>query len=404
MFDTPTPDVERLNRLRAGMAAAGLDALFLRLPENILHATGFWPASGFCAALVPRDGDAVLFVPEGEEQYAASAWTADVRLFPPGAIDRAASFYDLMAPHVATAVERLGLGRANIATEASFDMVATAHWQGEVRVPAPQAEAVIRAAAPDARFADASNLLREARRVKSVREIAAIEAATRAANTGLEAGRAAVQPGASEIDVALAIQAAIARTSEGTDPVTRRAGGFATVMSGPLSANARRHYNVSSQRRLAEGDHLTVELGVYVDGYWSDLTRVYAVGEPSIRLREIHALVERAQAAAIALMRPAVPAAEVDAAARRVIAEAGLADHFPHGLGHCLGLQWHEGPALVPASDRRLEAGEVYTVEPGVYIDGWGGVRIEDVVAVEPAGARVLAPYDHGTTPRGRGR
>src|SRR5262249_10239577 len=148
--------------------------------------------------------------------------------------------------------------------------------------------------------------------------------------------------------------------------------------------NACRHFNVSTNRRLGRGDLLTIELGAYCDGYWTDLTRTYAVGgEPDERQRAIHDLVTRAREAAIARMRPGV-------LAREVIAAAGYGDDFPLGLG----LQWHEPPLLHPASDHVLAQGEVYTVEPGIYRDGWGGVR------VEANGGENLSPYDRGLTAR----
>src|SRR5262249_28313213 len=144
-----------------------------------------------------------------------------------------------------------------------------------------------------------------------------------------------------------------------------------------------------------------IELGAYCDGYWTDLIRTYAVGgEPDERQRAIHDLVTRAREAAIARMRPGVLARDVDAAAREVIAAAGYGDDFLHGLGHGLGLQWHEPPLLHPASDHVLAQGEVYTVEPGIYRDGWGGVRVEDVILVGANGGENLSSYDRGLTAR----
>jgi Xaa-Pro aminopeptidase len=393
-------DNERLGRLRREMLAAGMDALFLRLPENILYVSGFWPVSGFCAALFPRDGEAVLFVPFGEVEYAAGAWTAKVRDFPSGSLENLASYYDLMAPAVHDACQRLGLGRAVVGYEGGFDLVATAHWQGEVRVPAAPTIALLESVVPHATLTDATYALRRARRVKSARETAAIRRASEVACRGLDAGRAAIRPGASEIDVSLAVQNQIAREARGLGPLAERTSGFATVMSGPLTANARLHFDISTNRRLAAGDLVTIELGAYCDGYWSDLTRTYVVGgEPDQRQRDVHDLVAVAQAAAIARMQPGVLACEVDEAARDLIVEAGLGPNFTHGLGHSVGLQWHEGPVLHPAEDHPLAVGEVYTVEPGVYVDGWGGLRLEDVVAVGEHGGQILSRYDHRLVP-----
>lgn len=393
-------DQVRVDRLRHEMAAAGIDALFLRLPENILYVSGFWPVSGFCAALVTRDGDTTLFVPLGEDEYATSAWTSDVRTFPAGSLASTASYYELMAPAVRESIRARRLASAMIGYEGSFDLVATAHWQGEVRVVAAPTVNLLWSVASGASLRDATPLLRQARATKSPREIAAMRRASEVAIRGLAAGREVIAPGTSEIEVALAIQSRIALEARGLGPSAERTGGFATVMSGPLAANACRHFDISTNRRLAPGDLLTIELGAYCDGYWSDLTRTYVVGEPDARQRAVHELVVRAQEAAIARMRPGALAREVDAAARAVIGASGYGDQFPHGLGHAVGLQWHEPPALHPASDHVLAEGEVYTIEPGIYLDGWGGIRVEDVVAVGPNGGENLSPYDRGLVAR----
>ncbi len=380
-------DAERVGRLRREMAAARVDALFLRLPENILYASGFWPVTGFGAALVPADGPPALFVPQGEVEYADRSWVQEIHPFPAGVLDRSASVYDLMAPALRDVCLQRRLNAAAVGYEGGFDLVATAHWQGEVRVPAAPTVALLRSVLPGATLKDATSVLRAARAVKSRREIAAIRRASAVACLGLDAARQMIRPGVTEIEVALAVQARIATAG------AERTGGFATVMSGPLSANARLHFNISSNRRLQAGDTLTIELGAYADGYWTDLTRAYAVGPPSDRQRAIHDVVRRAQEAAIAALRPGLPAREVDAVARRIVDNAGYGAHFPHGLGHSIGLQWHEPPVLHPASDHIVTAGEVYTVEPGIYLDGWGGIRLEDVVAVDNAGSDVLSPY-----------
>ncbi len=386
-------DSERVGRLRREMAAAGVDALFLRLPENILYASGFWPVTGFGAALVPADGPPTLFVPQGEVEYADRSWVQEIHPFPAGVLDRSASVYDLMAPALRDVCLQRRLNAAAVGYEGGFDLVATAHWQGEVRVPAAPTVALLRSVLPGATLKDATSVLRAARAVKSRREIAAIRRASAVACLGLDAARQMIRPGVTEIEVALAVQARIATAGAGSGPGAERTGGFATVMSGPLSANARLHFNISSNRRLQAGDTLTIELGAYADGYWTDLTRAYAVGPPSDRQRAIHDVVRRAQEAAIAALRPGLPAREVDAVARRIVDNAGYGVHFPHGLGHSIGLQWHEPPVLHPASDHIVTAGEVYTVEPGIYLDGWGGIRLEDVVAVDNAGSDVLSPY-----------
>jgi Xaa-Pro aminopeptidase len=163
------------------------------------------------------------------------------------------------------------------------------------------------------------------------------------------------------------------------------------VQSGPNSAMP--HVEPSS-RKLEEGDFVLLDFGAAFHGYNADTTRMAVVGEPSVRHREIHDLVLRAHDAAIDAARAGVTTGDVDAAARRVIEAGGHGEHFFHRVGHGLGLEVHEDPSLDPGSSTVLETGMVFTIEPGIYIPGFGGVRIEDDVAVDEEGCRVLTKAD----------
>jgi Xaa-Pro aminopeptidase len=143
-------------------------------------------------------------------------------------------------------------------------------------------------------------------------------------------------------------------------------------------------------RALAEGDVIKMDFGAKVGGYHTDMTRTVAFGEPATELRKVHDVVAAAQQAGIDALRPGVAAGDVDGAARRVIDDAGYGDRFTHGLGHGVGLEIHEGPSLRRDGDDLLPAGAVVTVEPGVYLPGMGGVRIEDAVEVSEDGPTVL--------------
>jgi Xaa-Pro aminopeptidase len=145
-----------------------------------------------------------------------------------------------------------------------------------------------------------------------------------------------------------------------------------------------------TDRPLRRGDVVKLDFGCVVDGYHSDMTRTVAFGEPDGRIREIHGTVLRAHLAGIDVVRAGVTGAGADAAARAVIRQAGYGDRFGHGLGHGVGLEIHEGPSLRSDGEDVLPAGAVVTVEPGVYLPGVGGVRIEDMVVVEERGSRPL--------------
>jgi Xaa-Pro aminopeptidase len=164
----------------------------------------------------------------------------------------------------------------------------------------------------------------------------------------------------------------------------------AGIAAGPSAASP---HAEPGDRVVAEGDLVLVDAGAAVDGYCSDSTRMFAVGDVSDSLRAVYELVREAQQAGLDAIRAGAAAREVDAATRAVIADAGYGENFGHGLGHGLGLLVHEAPALRPESDDVLTAGNVVTVEPGIYLSGVAGVRIEDLVVVTDDGCEVLTSF-----------
>jgi Xaa-Pro aminopeptidase len=154
--------------------------------------------------------------------------------------------------------------------------------------------------------------------------------------------------------------------------------------------NAAEPHHDPNHRTLEEGDVIKLDLGALVEGYHADMTRTIAFGAPTAELRKVHDVVRQAQQAAVDAVRPGVTGIQVDAAARDVIADAGYGERFVHGLGHGVGLQIHEAPWLGTTQDNVLPEGAVVTVEPGVYLDGIGGVRIEDMVEVTSDGCEVV--------------
>jgi Xaa-Pro aminopeptidase/Xaa-Pro dipeptidase len=232
-------------------------------------------------------------------------------------------------------------------------------------------------------------LVEELRRVKDAEELAWIERAQEAVDAAFEeVVLGGLRAGVTERELALALEVAM-----------RRAGaedrGFEPIVA--FGEQAAEPHHDPTDRPLAPGDVVKVDIGAACGGYRSDMTRTVALGEPPARLRELHALVAEAQAAGIAAVRPGVPAREVDRAARAVIEGAGLGEAFPHGLGHGVGLEIHEIPFLRADApeEEAVPEGAVITIEPGVYLPGLGGVRIEDMVQVTPSGARVI-----GRSPR----
>jgi Xaa-Pro aminopeptidase len=164
---------------------------------------------------------------------------------------------------------------------------------------------------------------------------------------------------------------------------------YATIVgTGP--ANAARPHHETGRRRIVEGDTVIIDVGALVDGYHSDMTRSFVVGQPSVEQQEWYELVRVAQAAGLAAVAPGVTTGELDAACRDVFREAGVADFYVHGTGHGVGLDIHEDPFAAAGGTMALLEGDVVTVEPGLYRDGFGGFRIEDLVAVTASGGRPL--------------
>ena len=226
------------------------------------------------------------------------------------------------------------------------------------------------------------------RSVKDEGELAALSSACAITVAGFTAMAAELRPGMSELGVARRLEQLFGELG-----AEDRA--FDTIVgAGPHSAIP---HHQPGHRALQAGDLLVIDAGARVDGYHADMTRTFVVGvEPAGWQSEIHTLVHRAQADATAAYRPGADARSIDAIARGVIADAGHADEFTHGLGHGVGLRIHEAPLLGPRSTGTLEADMAITVEPGVYLLGRGGVRIEDTLVVTDTGPRILteAPRD----------
>lgn len=221
------------------------------------------------------------------------------------------------------------------------------------------------------------------RMVKSAEEVRRIREACRLTDACLEHLIPLIRPGVTEYDLLIEVEVFLRRQgSETAFP--------AIVVSGERSA---RPHGRPGQKRLEVGDFVTIDIGARFEEYCSDITRTVVVGEASERHREIYAQVLKAQTAALEALKPGANGREVDALARRVLDEKGLAQFFGHGLGHGLGALVHDSGRLSPSSDQPIEPGQVWTVEPGVYLEGFGGVRIEDDALVTQEGIEILTHF-----------
>jgi Xaa-Pro aminopeptidase len=224
------------------------------------------------------------------------------------------------------------------------------------------------------------------RLVKGEEEATAIREATRVAEEALAEAVDRVRVGMTEREIALRLE--IGMRERGADGVS-----FDLIVA--AGANSSLPHYRPGEVRLKKGDLLLFDIGARYRGYCSDLTRTVSVGRPPAWAVEVYELVRRANRAGVAAVRAGVTGKDADAAAREVIVAGGHGEHFGHGLGHGVGLEVHEGPRLSPLSTDSLAVGMVTSVEPGVYLPGRGGVRIEDLVLVKAAGCEVLTSFPH---------
>jgi Xaa-Pro aminopeptidase len=228
----------------------------------------------------------------------------------------------------------------------------------------------------------AGGLIEELRAIKDPEELDRIRAAAQLADRALEEVLGRGLPGRTERDVAIDIEFTIRKL--GAEAVS-----FAPIVA--AAAHGARPHAEPRDVEIPRDTLIVIDWGAQLDGYASDCTRTFATGELDPRDREVYELVLTAQEAALAAVRPGPTGREVDAVAREIIDAAGHAEHFGHGLGHSVGLEVHENPRLSKQGDTALAAGMVVTVEPGVYVPGAVGVRIEDLVAVTDDGHEVLS-------------
>ncbi len=349
----------RIDRLRARFDELGVDGLLVTTPSNRRWVAGFTGSAG--VALVTRD--IARFATDS--RY----WEQVGRECPDYDLVRVAGATTGAAPAVleGTGGLRIGFEPAGM-TVAQHEawQRAIAEFEGTSRpelVPAPRA-------------------IEELRMVKEPDEL---DAVTRAVLLGDEACRHAIdviEPGMSEQDVAWAIQTYA--MTHGADDLS-----FGSIVAGGAHG-ALPHWR-ASDTPLEAGTGVVIDMGVIVDGYCSDLTRTVFLGEPDDEFRRIYSIVLEAQLTAEEQIEAGLPGREGHRIAADVIAAAGHAEHFGHGLGHGVGLDIHEDPRLAPTSDQTLLDGHVVTIEPGIYIPGWGGVRIEDQCVMEGGRLRPIS-------------
>ncbi|XZE52485.1 M24 family metallopeptidase [Planctomycetaceae bacterium SH139] len=355
----------RIDALRGALVARELESLLVTDPVNVRYLTGFTGDSTFL--LVTHQSATLLSDRRYEQQLELECGHLPAMIRGP---ER------LMPQLVAEAVAELGVNQ--IGVEDHSLTLAQLHGLSE---------ALEQAGLGSDQFVPSSGLVAQLRLIKDAGELQTIRNAIHCAERAFAVLRASLRPSMTELQAAHLMEATI--RSFGGEGV-----GFASIIAaGP--AGALPHYH-PADLPIGNGQGLLIDWGAQYEGYTSDMTRTLSLGPATKKMQEIYPVVLAAQLAAIDTIRPGVPLKDVDAAARDVICKAGYGEKFGHGLGHGIGLEVHESPRLAGISTGVLEAGMVITIEPGIYLPGELGVRIEDDILVTDDGHEVLCSLPKG--------
>ncbi len=347
---TDKPQQRRISRLRRLIKAEGLESLLVTRREDVRYLTGF---TGSAGSLLVSSGRACL-ITDFRYQLQVKKECAGIPV-----IIQKKDFYSALRE----AVERAGVSLLGY-EESSLTVEALKKMKKE-----------------GLRTRGHHDLVPQLRQNKDGQELIYLRTAVRRAEESFRELRKYIRPGVTERELGLKLEYLMRGKG------ARRAAFDTIVASG---SNGAMPHASTTNRRIKKGDLVTIDFGAEAHGYFCDITRTLCIGRPSARQREIHGIVLSAQTAAMKSVRPGIACRMVDAAARTVIREAGHGERFGHGTGHGIGLMVHEGPSISSLSKSSVAPGMVFTVEPGIYIPGWGGVRIEDMVLATESGIKML--------------
>ncbi|MGB9712664.1 MAG: M24 family metallopeptidase [Dissulfurimicrobium sp.] len=356
IYRTP---LKRLMRIRAVLRARVLDAFLVTSPENRRYLSGFTAED---AAINESSG--ALFITPAE-----AVVLTDGRYGAQAGLDCPGWRVFIYQKGLKEAVKRLtdGTKVKRVAYEPEY---ITCAGLDSLKKTCPQID-----------FVPLQGRIETMRAVKSPEELGFIKAAISAAEDVFEEISSSIRPGMTEKEIALRIVEGLSRRADGPSfpPI---------VASGP---NGALPHAIPAERPIREGEPIIIDMGARLDGYSSDMTRTIFIGQPRPPFKEIYKMVRKAQIAAQDTIRAGMAANAVDKTARDIINAAGYGQMFNHSLGHGIGLAVHEAPVLSPRAKKTLKPGMVVTIEPGIYLPGQGGVRLENMVYVEERGRLVLS-------------
>ncbi len=380
-------DNERVERIRNTLDEAELDALVCTLNSNVLMLSGYWPVIGSAFAVFTRGGAVGVLAPQDEAGFAAESWADIIHIFEPVSLEKVTTVVDAVKIPLSKLGGSVGLRRAKIGYEgASFDpsSYASNYSYG------PAVPSLLASLFPEARLVDATEQLAGLRAVLTSRELERVRNACSIARDAFLRVRPAIQPGMREFEIASLLR------SQLQDPRNPRSDGYAYCMSGPNSSRAYAAFQQSGSRAVERGDCVLLHCNSVSSGFWTDITRTFTVSSPSADQYAITSAVLEASRNAISVVKPGIPAALVDAAARNTLRRHGFGREFKHPAGHGVGfaaISHAARPLIHPLSEETLEPGMVFNIEPAVYFEGQLGIRHCDMVAVTANGVELLTAF-----------
>jgi Xaa-Pro aminopeptidase len=375
-----TRDDAKLDRVRALMADDGIDTLVVRAPDNVLYLTNFWGMKGYDACVFPRDGEPTLICLEASAEDAErTSWTSDVRFvrgYDPG---------DPRPVPARTLEAALAAAPGRVGLELSLGTQATDRMVGE---PTTFTKAWFDAW-PDA--VDAAPLLARARMVKTEQEIERMRIANEIAAQAMHHVRRRLEPGMKESQAAALWQGFVHGEGTARDDVD-----LALPFSLVWSGKGIKTFTATADLPVVEGEPVLFEIWVCADGYWADHTKNLVVGDLKPEYAELEEQLMGVYEQAVACCSPGRPMAELDSSVRERLAAIGYAGQPSHPICHGIGARAHEPPYPHQAAGGAFEENMVLAVEPGVYWDGGGGLRVEDNFVVTADGPRKLSAFPDG--------
>ncbi len=342
----------RIEKLRKKITQLGLDAFLVMAPENRRYLSGFTGSSG--VLLITKNQNFLLTDFRYIDQAKIEAPDFQVIRYDGSLVETIKNILERLF------IETLGFEE---------DFITYKQYRE------------LREGIPKIKIFPEAGLVEKIRMIKDQEEIATIARAAKVADEAFNYILGKIRPGLTEIEIALELE--FFMRSQGASSTS-----FSTIVaSGARSALP---HGVASEKLIEKGDFVTLDFGCIYQGYCSDMTRTVVIGEPDRKQREVYQVVLEAQILALENIKAGMSCQEIDALSRTYIAEKGYGQYFGHGLGHGVGLAVHEHPSLSPRDNTELVPNMVVTVEPGIYLPGWGGVRIEDLVVVEEAGLKNL--------------